>query len=96
MLRKSLRYLLTSHMKVGSANGPVTEVLRDGENGRLVPFNDPEQLARVVLELLSDRDQGQRLGLGARRTVEQRYRLEQASDAYEQLILSLKLSATRA
>ncbi len=81
---------------VGSANDPVTEVLRDGENGRLVPFNDPEQLARVVLELLADQGQGQRLGLGARRTVEQRYRIEQASDAYEQLILSLKLSATRA
>jgi glycosyltransferase involved in cell wall biosynthesis len=81
---------------VGSANDPVTEVVRDGENGRLVPFNDPEQLAKVVLELLADQGQGQRLGLEARRTVEQRYRLQQASDAYDQLMLSLKLSATRA
>ena len=55
-----------------------------------------EQLAKVVLELLADQGQGQRLGLEARRTVEQRYRLQQASDAYDQLMLSLKLSATRA
>jgi glycosyltransferase involved in cell wall biosynthesis len=81
---------------VGSANDPVTEVLRDRENGRLVPFNDPDHLAGTVLDLLKDGAQGQRLGEAARRTVEQRYRLDQASDAYEQLILSLKLSATRA
>ena len=81
---------------VGSANDPVTEVLRDGENGRLVPFNDPERLARIVLELLKDGEQRQKLGLAARCTVEQRYRIEHATDAYEHLILSLKLSATKA
>lgn len=80
---------------VGSANAPVSEVIRNGENGRLVPFNDSNQLAAVVLELLADANQRARLGVAARRSVEQRYPLHKATDAYEQLILSLKLSATR-
>ena len=80
---------------VGSANEPVSEVIRDRVNGRLVPFNDPEQLAATVLELLADPPQRQRLGQAAQLTVEQRYRVDQSVEAYEQLILSLKLSATR-
>ena len=80
---------------VGSANDPVTEVIRDGLNGRLVPFAAPERLAEVVLDLLSDPSQRARLGEQGRQTVLQRYRIEQSLQSYEQLITSLKLTATR-
>ena len=80
---------------VGSANDPVTEVIRDGLNGRLVPFAAPERLAEVVLDLLSDPSQRVRLGEQGRQTVLQRYRIEQSLQSYEQLITSLKLTATR-
>ena len=80
---------------VGSANDPVTEVIRDGQNGRLVPFAAPERLAEVVLDLLNDPSQRARLGEQGRQTVLQRYRIEQSLQSYEQLITSLKLTATR-
>ena len=80
---------------VGSANDPVSEVIRDGHNGRLVPFGAPERIAQVVLELLQDQAQRAKLGHRARQTVLDRYRIEQSLQAYEQLIMSLRLSATK-
>jgi glycosyltransferase involved in cell wall biosynthesis len=80
---------------VGSANEPVTEVITDGQNGRLVGFNEPDSLVRVMCELLDDPDQAKRLGDAARQTIISRYRFESSAEAYEELILSLKLSATK-
>lgn len=79
---------------VGSANAPVSEVIRDGETGLLVPFAEPEALAAAVLRLLNDAPLRQRLGAAGRELVAHRYPHERAADAYEQLILSLKLTAT--
>jgi glycosyltransferase involved in cell wall biosynthesis len=80
---------------VGSANEPVTEVITDGQNGRLVGFNEPDSLVRVMCELLDDPVQAKRLGDAARQTIISRYRFESSAEAYEELILSLKLSATK-
>lgn len=76
---------------VGSANAPLLELLRDGENGRLVPFHDHDRLTAVLLELLADPEAGARLGAAGRRCVEQRYDLRRSVDSYEQLITSLRL-----
>ena len=59
------------------------------------PFAAPERIAQVVLELLQDQAQRAKLGHRARQTVLQRYRIEQSLQAYEQLIMSLRLSATK-
>lgn len=76
---------------VGSANPPVSGLIRDGENGRLAPFNDPARLAAVLIELLQDGDQQARLSQAGRQTIEQRYSLERSVQAYEQLITSMLL-----
>lgn len=81
---------------VGSANAPVTEVIHDGQNGRLVPFDQPDALAAVLLELLADDAQQLRLGAAARATVQQRFTIGSSVTAYEQLVISLKLAATKA
>jgi glycosyltransferase involved in cell wall biosynthesis len=81
---------------VGSANAPVTEVIHDGQNGRLVPFDQPDALAAVLLELLADETQQLRLGAAARATVQQRFTIGSSVKAYEQLVISLKLAATKA
>ncbi|MEY2701349.1 MAG: hypothetical protein RIQ52_2104 [Pseudomonadota bacterium] len=60
---------------VASATQPVEEVLVDGENGYLFPFFDSQALAARVLELLADREQGQRLGMSARALMRQSYDL---------------------
>lgn len=51
---------------IGSRTAPVEEVIRDGENGRLVDFFDTDALASAILELLGDRDTARRLGQQAR------------------------------
>lgn len=71
---------------IGSHGPPVDEVIVPGENGLLVDFHSPEQLAEAILRLLADRALGQRLGQAARRTVMERYSLVPCARAYEALL----------
>lgn len=61
---------------VASSTEPVREVIRDGENGRLVDFFDGEALVESVSALLDDEAQRQRLGQAARRFVQEHYDLK--------------------
>ena len=61
---------------VGSDTAPVQEVIRHGENGLLVAFFSPADLATAVAELLRDRDRAAAFGVAARRTVECTYDLD--------------------
>ena len=60
---------------VGSDTAPVREVIRDGENGLLVDFFSPSDLAAAVAELIRDRGRARAFGEAARRTVETHYDL---------------------
>ena len=62
-----LEAMATGCAIVGSATGPVTEVIADGVNGRLVDFFDGQALAGRVAELLADPAARARLGEAARR-----------------------------
>ena len=61
---------------VGSDTAPVKEVIRHGENGLLVDFFSPSDLAAAVAELLQDRGRAAVFGAEARRTVERSYDLD--------------------
>ena len=61
---------------VGSATAPVQEVIGHEENGLLVNFFSPGDLAAAVVELLRDRERAAALGAAARRTVQRRYDLD--------------------
>ena len=58
---------------VAARAGGVPEVVRDGENGLLVPPGDPEALAAAVNGLLDDPDQCRAVGATARRGVVERF-----------------------
>jgi glycosyltransferase involved in cell wall biosynthesis len=60
---------------VGSDTPPVAEAITHGETGLLVPFFDPEAIARGVLGVLADPAGHAHLGEAARRRVVQRYDL---------------------
>ena len=60
---------------VGSRSKPVEEVIRDGENGLLVDFFNPEEIARRVVDVLSDRSSFVPISQNARRTVVRKYDL---------------------
>jgi glycosyltransferase involved in cell wall biosynthesis len=50
--------------------GGITDLVRDGENGLLVPSNDPAALANALVRVLSVRALAERLAAGARPSVD--------------------------
>ncbi|HEX7639317.1 MAG TPA: glycosyltransferase family 4 protein [Burkholderiaceae bacterium] len=60
---------------VGSRTPPVQEVMRHGENGLLVDFFSPSEVAARVIEALEDRGAHDALRQAARRTIVDRYDL---------------------
>ena len=58
---------------VASSVGGIPELVRDGENGLLVPPHDGAALATALARLLEDAGLRSRLGASARKTVETQY-----------------------
>lgn len=61
---------------VASNTAPVTEVIRDGENGLLVDLFDTERIAERMIECLEDPGSYRALRVNARETIIQRYDLQ--------------------
>ena len=61
---------------VGSDTAPVREVISDRDNGILVDFFQPAQLAESIAELLYDKSLSEELGLAARKTILERFELK--------------------
>ncbi|MEW6747837.1 MAG: glycosyltransferase, partial [Planctomycetota bacterium] len=66
--------------------GFLAEAVADGVNGRLVPAGSADGLAAAVISLLDDREQADRMGQAARRTVEARYSLVGMLERYAALL----------
>lgn len=62
--------------------GGPRDLIRDGENGFLVPVNDAEALARRLAELLSDPEKAGRIGKAAAK-LQQEYALERVNAEWE-------------
>lgn len=67
---------------VGGAN----EQVIDGINGRLVPARDDAAFAAALVELCCDPDSRCRMGIAARRRVEERFSMERMASAYRALL----------
>lgn len=79
--------LVANHGRPGS--GPLDELIHDGENGLLVDFNRPHQLASALTRLLDNPALARALGKAARQTVISHYSLSLALERYETLFLAL-------
>jgi glycosyltransferase involved in cell wall biosynthesis len=53
--------------------GAVPDVIRDGENGLIVPVNDPAALAHALVDLLQHPEKRREMAAKARRDFEQKY-----------------------
>ncbi|MGC3996079.1 MAG: glycosyltransferase [Anaeromyxobacter sp.] len=70
---------------VATAVGGSPEVVREGQNGFLVPPGAPAALARRMLDLLGDERLRRRLGEQGRRIVEQEFNVDQMRLSYDAL-----------
>ena len=69
---------------VASNVGGVPEILTDGVNGRLVPPDDPDALAKAVAECLDHPAEARRMGQQLRRDVLNRFSWERCYQGYLQ------------
>jgi glycosyltransferase involved in cell wall biosynthesis len=65
--------------------GGTGEILRDGESARLIPPNDPRELAEAIVELSGDPQKRMWLAEQARRRVVEHFNIDRASDELESL-----------
>lgn len=87
---------------VATRVGGVTEIMRDGENGLLVPPEDPQSMGEAIVKLLKDRSLAKRIAQRARKDAEEKFNLDRMMTetvrVYEEAlevkrILLIKISA---
>jgi len=74
---------------IASATKPVEEVIRDKENGLLVDFFSPEEVAKQVSYALENRGKMKRMRKAARKTVEKYYALKDVLPLHQGLVTDL-------
>jgi glycosyltransferase involved in cell wall biosynthesis len=80
-----LEALLARSAVVAADVGSVSEAVRDGETGLLVPPEDPTALAEAIRRVLADGELRQRLGEQGRRLVLERFTADHMTRAFESL-----------
>jgi len=68
-----------------SGIGGNTDLIADGQTGRLVQTASPDAWSQTLLELLEDPCAGRRLGLAARRRIDEEFALNVVVDRYVEL-----------
>ncbi|MFH1285335.1 MAG: glycosyltransferase family 4 protein [Candidatus Micrarchaeota archaeon] len=61
---------------IGANSGATPEIIRDGENGVMIEPDNYVQLANRIRDLINDEKECERIGLNARRTVEERFSIK--------------------
>jgi sugar transferase (PEP-CTERM/EpsH1 system associated) len=74
---------------VATAVGGFLELVKDGENGFLVPVGDADALAQALARLIQDRDLLRRIGAANRRVAEEKFDIADTVRNYEELYLRL-------
>src|SRR6185312_11801882 len=80
---------------VATCVGGTPEVIRDGEQGLLVPPGDPQAIADAILAVLGDPALAARLGAEGRRRVREEFSFEAVVRRTEDLYRGLLASKTR-
>jgi len=84
-----LEAMATRRPMVATAVGGTVELVRDGENGFLVPPGAPAALARRLVDLLADPALRRRMGERGREIVEREFSLAQMRFSYDALYQEL-------
>jgi glycosyltransferase involved in cell wall biosynthesis len=80
---------------VASSAGPIPEVVRDGEDGILVPPGNPEAIAAAVCRLLDDEPLRKRLGDAAIQSAFSRFQPQKSADELTRIYQSVLATKRR-
>jgi glycosyltransferase involved in cell wall biosynthesis len=83
---KVLEYMACSKPVVSSSVPPITEVVRNGSNGLLVPPGDVYSLSRAIQSLVEDKTMGESIGRKAREEVIVNYSWRSLAGTFEQVL----------
>ena len=75
---------------------PVREVIEPETNGLVAPFFDTDSLVETALRVLADPAAFRPLGLGARRTMEERYSIDLAIPELKEYFERVALATSKA
>jgi len=70
---------------VATAAGGVLDIIEDGVNGLLVPCKDSKAMAKAILQIISDRQKAEKMGLAARVHVREKFTAQQQVKALQKL-----------
>lgn len=70
--------------------GGIPEIVKDGENGFLVPRKNPTAMAEKILFLIEHSEEVTRLGENARKLIEQKFTMDRWAREVRELFLSVK------
>jgi glycosyltransferase involved in cell wall biosynthesis len=71
---------------IASSHGGPAEVIRDKVDGRLVEPKDPQKLAKVLLELINNKELVMEMGANARERVKSDFSLEKYKQVHSHLL----------
>jgi glycosyltransferase involved in cell wall biosynthesis len=80
-----LEYMACGKPVVATAVGGVSEIIRNGETGFLVPACDPQALARAIEALMTDESLRETMGQRGQEEVEKRYPLSAMISKHDEI-----------
>lgn len=81
--------LAASKPVIAANASSLPEIVRDQQEGWLVPARDPAALARAMITAVRDEAARERMGAAGRRRIEAQFSIDRMVDDYERLLLDL-------
>jgi glycosyltransferase involved in cell wall biosynthesis len=74
---------------IATASGGVLDIIEDGVNGILVPCQDSDAMAKAIVQIISNPDQANKIGMAGYQCVKNKFTIENQIRALEELYDSI-------
>jgi glycosyltransferase involved in cell wall biosynthesis len=85
----AIEAMLAGKPVVASAHGGLTEIVKDGVTGCLVPAGDPEALAAAIETLLKDSETATKMGIAGRKRIVEEFSVQQYAEKLSDIFKEL-------
>ncbi|MBW1811376.1 MAG: glycosyltransferase family 4 protein, partial [Deltaproteobacteria bacterium] len=83
--RAALEAMASGVPVLATDTGALSEIVTDGQTGKLIAKDDSAALATALVEMLSDLESSKKMGIRARKQVEEEYTIEKQFHKIDQL-----------